>query len=526
MYSSVLTAIYLLWTLLTGSLIAIALAPVPKKMPHKHRYALTILSTAVTEAPQLFLALKAIALWWFKRNGVFSPDDQTQGSLNGSLWSQWVYMFDVVVFLGYWTLLLQLYYAKHAVDSATGVYKSAESTEAPGLWTAAFWLRVMNPFWVPRNVKVHTDICYATDEELNKAGPGMEAYLTLDVYHHPSYPRNRPVLIYIHEGTWKSGSKSFPIPPFIYYLALHKWVVISVNHRLSPTHGPYPTPLIDIKRAIRWTKKNVSKYGGDASFIAVAGTESGGHLAAMAALSGNDSYYFGDSSVGVGRNEMDDTVQACVCINSILDVSDNKKMYGEIKKRFAKDVAARRKDGAGDVSSPPPSVTASSKHHDNNLIEADDEFLKFSSPVMLLKSLEADKRRSVSLVGHGNVVGARSRASSSVTDLYSPAAGSPVVAGSVTSGSEGRPKGLVNAEQIPPFIIFHGAADSIVPVRHVRDFVTTMKKVTKSPFTYVEFPAADHLYNVIGARSHYMAYGIERFLDAMYRAAKKTAGNA
>ncbi|KAJ3099645.1 hypothetical protein HDU97_002903 [Phlyctochytrium planicorne] len=497
MIPAVLTLLYLSWVLTTAVVMLISLVPLPKYIAPKHRQIFMVLGTLVTEFPFAFLIAKFIALSWFRSLGIFGAfDDVTAAAAaalnetvvdNGSnstipetkplsnegsrsLWSEWIYMLDVAVFLGYWALLLQLYFAKNFVDNATAVFKNSESTEAPGVFTAAFWFRIMNPFWSPRHVKIHRDICYATQEELNFAGPGMESYLSLDIYHHPSYPRKRPVLLYIHAGSYQSGSKSFPLPPFLYYLASHKWVVVSINTRLSPSVS-YPTHLMDAKRSLRWIRNNIQGFGGDPNFVAVAGTASGAHLAAMMALTQNDPFY------QPGFETQDTSIQSCVCVNAVLDVTDYRRIWGKgFSNFFARKVAKRDPER-----------------------EEDQEFLKLSSPVVLLKTLEMDRRKS-----NASILGERMRAESM--------SGSP---GAASLNGKG-PAGLKIGDNLPPFIVFHGAADSMIPVRHVRDFVSTFKKVSKSTITYVEFPAANHMYNIMGCRSHYMAYGIERFLRYMH----------
>ncbi|KAJ3132739.1 hypothetical protein HK101_004573 [Irineochytrium annulatum] len=493
MISHGLTFLYLIWTLLTSSLVAVALVPLPKYVAPRQRYAVMILGSLISEFPFIFLLAKFAVLMWFKSSGgIFSHEivttsvgpvagaaenNSTEAAANvttitttynpNSLWSEWVFTIDILVFLAYWALTLQLYFAKTVVDNATGVYKVDDSTEAPQMF------RIMNPFWRPRHVKVQRDVVYATEEELNFAGPGMEQYLSLDVHHHPAYPRNRPVLMYIHAGSYQSGSKSFPYPPFLHYLTNHRWVVVSINTRLSP-QVPYPTHLTDAKRALRWIRANIHAYGGDPSFVAVAGAASGAHLAAMMALSQNDPFY------QPGFEDADTSVQACVAVNSILDVTDSRRTFGSgFASWFAKKVCGRDLER-----------------------EEDAEFIKLSSPLMLLKGLEMDRRKS----GASIAAVERMRAESISTQGGVPSA----------EGDAKKPVGLKSADKLPPFLIFHGAADSIIPVRHVRDFVSTFKKVSKSVITYIEFPSANHMYNIVGCRSHYMAYGIERFLNHMH----------
>ena len=65
------------------------------------------------------------------------------------------------------------------------------------------------------------------------------------------------------------------------------WVCVSVQYRTSPLHR-WPRQITDVKAAIAWARANVGRFGGDQSFIAVAGCSAGGHLATLAALTPND----------------------------------------------------------------------------------------------------------------------------------------------------------------------------------------------------------------------------------------------
>lgn len=139
--------------------------------------------------------------------------------------------------------------------------------------------------------------------------------LSLDVIQHPSFPKDRPVVLYIHGGQWKSGTKS-ERPPIIPYLALKKYVIVTINHRLAPD-STIVEQLIDIKRAIRWTRENIIKFGGDPNFISVVGSCSGAHLATMASLTQNNKSY------QPGFEESDTSVQATVSLSGYFDVTHN-----------------------------------------------------------------------------------------------------------------------------------------------------------------------------------------------------------
>jgi pectinesterase len=64
------------------------------------------------------------------------------------------------------------------------------------------------------------------------------------------------------------------------HLAALGYVCFTPEYRLS-TEALYPAGVYDVKAAIRWVRKNASKYNIDTNKIVVAGHSAGGELAAM-----------------------------------------------------------------------------------------------------------------------------------------------------------------------------------------------------------------------------------------------------
>ncbi|KAJ3208522.1 hypothetical protein HK099_008712, partial [Clydaea vesicula] len=218
-------------------------------------------------------------------------------------------------------------------------------------------------FWKARHLAKHSDIVYATEQELASAGPGNERLLSLDVYSHEAYPQNCPVIIYVHGNQWVAGDKK-NIPPFLQYLVLKKWVVVSINHRLAPQFH-FPQHVIDVKRSIRWVRKHISKFGGDPSYICISGSNSGGHLAALTALTANDPYY------QPGFTDVDTTVKACIAISSCLDLTNYKSVWSRgFETWFAQTVLGK------------------------HTIKGEEEFLSMTSPLSLLKQKLQIRRKS------------------------------------------------------------------------------------------------------------------------------------
>lgn len=59
------------------------------------------------------------------------------------------------------------------------------------------------------------------------------------------------------------------------------YVVTSIEYRVTP-QSTFPSPLEDVKSAIRYLRANAAKYGIDPNQIAVMGSSAGGYLAALA----------------------------------------------------------------------------------------------------------------------------------------------------------------------------------------------------------------------------------------------------
>ena len=107
---------------------------------------------------------------------------------------------------------------------------------------------------------------------------GTSARELLDIY--AAEKPGGAVLIYIHGGYWRSGSKDDNanfVPPFVQRGA----TVVLVEYDLCPA-----VTVSDIVRqtrvAIVWIYRHIAGYGGDPSKLYISGHSAGGHLTAMA----------------------------------------------------------------------------------------------------------------------------------------------------------------------------------------------------------------------------------------------------
>jgi acetyl esterase/lipase len=96
-------------------------------------------------------------------------------------------------------------------------------------------------------------------------------------------PLRRPLIVWIHGGGWRGGSRS-EIPSALPLLEAG-YAVASIDYRFS-MQAPWPAPLHDAKAAVRWLRAHGDSLGLDTARIVAWGNSAGGHLAALVGLIG------------------------------------------------------------------------------------------------------------------------------------------------------------------------------------------------------------------------------------------------
>ncbi|MGI9020942.1 MAG: alpha/beta hydrolase fold domain-containing protein [Solirubrobacterales bacterium] len=77
----------------------------------------------------------------------------------------------------------------------------------------------------------------------------------------------------------------------------------------------------------------------------------------------------------------------------------------------------------------------------------------------------------------------------------------------------------------PPFMVFHGEHDSLVPVGDARAFVERLERISESPVLYVELPGSEHAFDLAPSlRCARVVEGIERFLRTVIDPPGATVG--
>jgi acetyl esterase/lipase len=140
---------------------------------------------------------------------------------------------------------------------------------------------LISPVRIPaRSVRRDRNIAYGPAGVANR----------LDMYRHRSNPCGSPVLIYFHPGGFVIGKKSREARVLFGILANRGWLCISANYRLRQA-GAFPNNVIDAKRVIAWLRSRAADYGADPTTIVMCGGSAGAYLAAMCALTPNDSTF-------------------------------------------------------------------------------------------------------------------------------------------------------------------------------------------------------------------------------------------
>jgi acetyl esterase/lipase len=97
----------------------------------------------------------------------------------------------------------------------------------------------------------------------------------------------RPAVIWLHGFGWFAGTRRDHLEiSMCTFLAAHGFFTASIEYRLSG-EATFPAQLHDVKAAIRWLRANAATYHIDPQHIGIWGGSAGGHLAALAGLTGD-----------------------------------------------------------------------------------------------------------------------------------------------------------------------------------------------------------------------------------------------
>jgi len=132
--------------------------------------------------------------------------------------------------------------------------------------------------------------------------PGIRP-VELDLHLPPESDTPPPVVVFLHGGGWRVGSRSSVGPAYagqrptaFERVAQAGIAVACVDYRLSG-EATWPAQLHDAKAAVRWLRARAGELGVDRDRIAAWGESSGGHLAELLGLTGDDDDLAGDVGI-------------------------------------------------------------------------------------------------------------------------------------------------------------------------------------------------------------------------------------
>ena len=194
-----------------------------------------------------------------------------------------------------------------ALDAGLGTDRRTQSGD---LWKRPAGAGTAKSSGVVRMLRIYGD--YAHDTDISYGDHGARNHL--DIWRRPDLDRGgrAPVLLQVPGGAWMVGSKRQQAYPLMSHLAELGWVCVAINYRLSP-RSTWPDQIVDVKRALAWTKEHIAEYGGDPDWIAITGGSAGGHLSALAALTANDPQF------QPGFEDADTSVRAAVPFYGVYD---------------------------------------------------------------------------------------------------------------------------------------------------------------------------------------------------------------
>jgi acetyl esterase/lipase len=173
---------------------------------------------------------------------------------------------------------------------------------------------------LPAGTRVERNLEYVKDgHERNK----------LDLYLPEKTTAPLPLVVWIHGGGWRNGSKE-RCPAA--WLVGEGYAVASINYRLLQ-HEAFPAQIEDCKAAVRWLRANAKKYGLAPERVGVMGASAGGHLAALLGTSGHVKELEGKG----GNAEQSSRVQAVIDLFGPTGIPSGDRAKGNVLTHLTKD---------------------------------------------------------------------------------------------------------------------------------------------------------------------------------------------
>jgi len=106
--------------------------------------------------------------------------------------------------------------------------------------------------------------------------------LRYDLYRPQGVKDLAPAVVFVHGGGWTNGDPSQAAGNGLHF-ARAGIATVSLSYRLAPAH-PFPAQLDDVRRGLRYVRRNAETLGIDPARLVLLGLSAGAHLAMLAHL--------------------------------------------------------------------------------------------------------------------------------------------------------------------------------------------------------------------------------------------------
>lgn len=167
----------------------------------------------------------------------------------------------------------------------------------------------------------HLDVEQAMAEVTIQQNQGIDNKtdypIIFDSYRRKDSPSKRPVMVFLHGGSWSAGSKSQLNSQALYFAFKHDFFTLSVDYCLSGD-VPFPAAIEDSKTVVRWLKANADSLAIDTNAIILVGTSAGANIAALHLTSEQQGLY----SRADLYSQYSSEVRAAILLNGEYDMWD------------------------------------------------------------------------------------------------------------------------------------------------------------------------------------------------------------
>jgi acetyl esterase/lipase len=129
---------------------------------------------------------------------------------------------------------------------------------------------------------------------------------SLDVYLPDNDGQPAPVILFLHGGAWKLGSRK-NLQSGILHQLKRGYALVGVSYSFSQ-EAHWPRQLFEVKAAVRWLRAHAQQLNIDPSCIILWGISAGGHIASVVGTSNGQASQEGD----LGHPEQSSEVQAVI----------------------------------------------------------------------------------------------------------------------------------------------------------------------------------------------------------------------